>query len=226
MWKGQRCYVSVLRSRKMTELEIEDAKLRELCPDEGWCETIQRFFNERTIEIWRNECVSRPCPRRNYFIRDWLEKVGLEVPAIYRKLTLGAVMEAARVGQLNPNTKIGMTRTKLEQDSNMKPEKKTGCTPCAKAQAQKKPGIREKVIGVTKSGVKFVKSGFKKADKKIYRERIDICLGCDQKYYDTFGKLRCKSCGCFLRLKARMACESCPLANPKWGPTSDCEDGV
>ncbi len=207
----------------MTELEIQDEKLKIMCPDGGWCEAIHRFLSPRTLEIWRNECVN-PCHRRNYFIRSWLEQSGLEVPEIYKKLTLNAVMEAIRLGQADPNTKLSMkyqeTEDTIEGD---KPSK--GCGPCAKAK-RKSPNLIKKAVGVTKSGVKFVESGFKKADKDTYNKRIDICLACDHKYYDTFGKLRCDDCGCFLRLKARIACGSCPLARPKWGPAPNCEDGV
>ncbi len=207
----------------MTELEIQDEKLKIMCPDGGWCEAIHRFLNPRNLEIWRNECAD-PCYRRNYFIRSWLEQAELDVPEIYKKLTLTSVMEAIRLGQADPNTKISMkyqeTKNTIEND---KPSK--GCGPCSKSK-KTLPNLVKKVVNVTKSGVKFIESGFKKADKDTYNKRIDMCLECDHKYYDKFGKLRCDDCGCFLRLKARMACESCPLADPKWGPAPNCEESI
>ena len=45
-------------------------------------------------------------------------------------------------------------------------------------------------------------------DKKIYKERLDICRGCD-KYIKLTGN--CSVCLCFVRVKASIGIMSCPL---------------
>tara|TARA_R110000824_G_scaffold5954_1_gene27317 strand:+ start:1902 stop:2300 length:399 start_codon:yes stop_codon:yes gene_type:complete len=52
-------------------------------------------------------------------------------------------------------------------------------------------------------------------DKKIYKERLDICRSCD-KYIKTTGN--CSVCLCFMRVKASIGLMSCPLE--KWLATS------
>ena len=49
------------------------------------------------------------------------------------------------------------------------------------------------------------------ASKYVYKQRLDICKGCDQ-----FQKmaLLCKSCGCFMPAKAKIANIRCP--EDKW----------
>ena len=48
-------------------------------------------------------------------------------------------------------------------------------------------------------------------DKKIYKERLDICRGCD-KYIKVTGN--CSVCLCFMRIKASIGQMSCP--EKKW----------
>ena len=48
-------------------------------------------------------------------------------------------------------------------------------------------------------------------DKKIYKDRLDICRGCD-KYIKLTGN--CSVCLCFMRVKASIGQMSCPLE--KW----------
>tara|TARA_R100001244_G_C5150600_1_gene129585 strand:+ start:385 stop:783 length:399 start_codon:yes stop_codon:yes gene_type:complete len=55
-------------------------------------------------------------------------------------------------------------------------------------------------------------------DKKIYKERLDICRGCD-KYIKVTGN--CSVCLCFMRVKASIGLMSCPLE--KWLATSKLE---
>lgn len=43
------------------------------------------------------------------------------------------------------------------------------------------------------------------------KNRLDICSGCEY-----FTGARCKACGCFVKLKAALASESCPYN--KWEP--------
>jgi hypothetical protein len=51
-------------------------------------------------------------------------------------------------------------------------------------------------------------------DKKIYKERLDICRGCD-KYIKVTGN--CSVCLCFMRVKASIGQMSCP--EKKWVAT-------
>ena len=48
--------------------------------------------------------------------------------------------------------------------------------------------------------------------KEIYKERLAICKSCDH-YFKLTGN--CKKCGCFMKVKARIAPLSCPIN--KWG---------
>lgn len=49
----------------------------------------------------------------------------------------------------------------------------------------------------------------------MYKERIEICKGCD-KFTSYLNKLyQCSECLCVLNIKARMANQKCPL--DKWG---------
>lgn len=49
----------------------------------------------------------------------------------------------------------------------------------------------------------------------MYKERIEICKGCD-KFTSYLNKLyQCSECLCVLNIKARMSNQSCPLN--KWG---------
>jgi hypothetical protein len=46
---------------------------------------------------------------------------------------------------------------------------------------------------------------------ETYKERIMTCKGCDK--YDEF-ESKCKQCGCFVPVKAKVILDSCPLG--KW----------
>lgn len=48
-------------------------------------------------------------------------------------------------------------------------------------------------------------------DDELFQERINICNSCEK--YDA-GPNRCKECGCYLDVKARLILDSCPLG--KW----------
>lgn len=49
----------------------------------------------------------------------------------------------------------------------------------------------------------------------MYKERLEICKGCDKLeiYLDKI--YRCSECKCVLNIKARMKSQKCPL--DKWG---------
>ncbi len=55
----------------------------------------------------------------------------------------------------------------------------------------------------------FVCDGFRTASAEAYRQRLEICDGCDQRRGN-----RCMKCGCRLSLKARGRAFQCPLG--KW----------
>lgn len=62
--------------------------------------------------------------------------------------------------------------------------------------------------------VKHIKSTDGKdlmASDDLFRERMEICASCDR--YDEVPN-RCKECGCYLDVKARLILDSCPLQ--KW----------
>jgi len=44
-------------------------------------------------------------------------------------------------------------------------------------------------------------------NKEVYKERLDICRGCDE-YFKPTGS--CKVCGCFMRIKASISIMECP----------------
>ena len=44
-------------------------------------------------------------------------------------------------------------------------------------------------------------------NKKTYKERLDICRGCEH-YFKYTGN--CKKCGCFMRIKASISIMECP----------------
>lgn len=44
-------------------------------------------------------------------------------------------------------------------------------------------------------------------NKEVYKERLDICRGCDE-YFKPTGS--CKLCGCFMRIKASIGIMECP----------------
>ena len=52
-------------------------------------------------------------------------------------------------------------------------------------------------------------------NKEIRLARIDQCAACDRLFRPTF---TCKECGCFMKVKTRLAGASCPLG--KWGSVS------
>lgn len=49
------------------------------------------------------------------------------------------------------------------------------------------------------------------ADKEVAFARLDICADCDRLFQPTF---TCKECGCFMKVKARLAGQHCPIH--KW----------
>jgi len=71
------------------------------------------------------------------------------------------------------------------------------------------PGFLRMAISAGKALARFVGSGLKTVSAEMFRKRLQQCAGCN---YHT--GLRCRICGCFTNLKARLPHEECPLG--KW----------
>jgi Tfp pilus assembly protein PilF len=76
-------------------------------------------------------------------------------------------------------------------------------------QASGSPGLLRMAFSAMKSMAHFAGSGFKPAPAGIYQKRLQTCGSCEH-----HTGLRCKVCGCFTSIKARMPHESCPIG--KW----------
>lgn len=64
---------------------------------------------------------------------------------------------------------------------------------------------------------KFARAGFKVVSSDQYRKRLTICAGCEE-----FTKnQRCRVCGCYMTVKAKMATTDCPRS--KWSASSSQE---
>ena len=62
-----------------------------------------------------------------------------------------------------------------------------------------------------KATFNHAKDGFKKVSDDVFKERMDICRGCE--HFNAESE-RCNNCGCFLNIKATWNSEKCPLS--KW----------
>ncbi len=82
----------------------------------------------------------------------------------------------------------------------------------AKAQDRAMPPLREQAWNLVRSLADFVADGCKTVSEDQYRQRLEICDGCDQRRGN-----RCRQCGCRLSLKARGRAFRCPLS--KWPDT-------
>jgi hypothetical protein len=64
-------------------------------------------------------------------------------------------------------------------------------------------------LSAAKSMAKYVGSGMKTVPAEVHGERLRVCRACEH-----HTGLRCRVCGCFTEVKARMLHEECPLG--KW----------
>ena len=58
----------------------------------------------------------------------------------------------------------------------------------------------------------------KYVSREEYQKRLKLCNDCPERLKESDGKpltkfSRCPECGCFLRLKARLETEECPLGD-------------
>lgn len=73
------------------------------------------------------------------------------------------------------------------------------------------PPILEQGKNLLSSVSNFIRSGFELTPDEEYKKRLDICNNCpslDQKAG------RCTECGCFIKTKAKLKSDQCPLG--KW----------
>jgi tetratricopeptide (TPR) repeat protein len=68
------------------------------------------------------------------------------------------------------------------------------------------PGLLRMAFSFMKSMGQFAGAGFKPTTSEVYQKRLETCGPCEH-----HTGLRCKVCGCFTRVKARMPHESCPI---------------
>lgn len=78
-----------------------------------------------------------------------------------------------------------------------------------KVQESKMPVFTRQVFNFLKAITRHVVDGLKNVGEEEYKNRIEICNGCDS---NIEGK--CKECGCPIDKKAKWASEDCPLK--KW----------
>jgi len=76
-------------------------------------------------------------------------------------------------------------------------------------QAASGPGLLRMALSASKSVAKFVSSGFKTASAATLEKRLRTCATCEH-----HTGVRCRLCGCFTGIKARMPHENCPI--DKW----------
>ncbi len=70
---------------------------------------------------------------------------------------------------------------------------------------------QKRTTGGNVSPVDFLRSDTEFADPYIQEERYETCLSCDRLTHMT---KQCKECGCFMKLKVKLAEAVCPLG--KW----------
>jgi hypothetical protein len=64
-------------------------------------------------------------------------------------------------------------------------------------------------LTATVSAARYAGSGFHTVPEAELRKRLNTCAACEQ-----HTGMRCRVCGCFTNVKARMAHEKCPAG--KW----------
>jgi tetratricopeptide (TPR) repeat protein len=84
-----------------------------------------------------------------------------------------------------------------------------GVTPPGPQPAAGNPGLLRMAFSAARSMAKFLGSGLKTVSPTVYQQRQQTCARCEH-----HTGVRCRLCGCFTNVKARMAHEECPLG--KW----------
>lgn len=72
------------------------------------------------------------------------------------------------------------------------------------------PPMRKRISNLAVAFKQFAADGFELATDKTYQDRLDICAGCEH----LMGGSVCTKCGCYMRIKAKLAIMKCPIN--KW----------
>lgn len=70
--------------------------------------------------------------------------------------------------------------------------------------------LKAKIDSVKQSSVNFMEKPYLLAPEDVAQERMRICKECPEYHKTEF----CRSCGCYLPWKTKLAATSCPLK--KW----------
>jgi hypothetical protein len=79
----------------------------------------------------------------------------------------------------------------------------------ASSQLASGPGLLRMAVSAVRSMTRFAGSGFKTASPDSVQKRLRTCASCEH-----HTGVRCKICGCFTNIKARLLQEECPIG--KW----------
>lgn len=78
------------------------------------------------------------------------------------------------------------------------------------------PSLFQQAKNLTSSTFNHVMNGMEEVSLPIYEERLQICRACPFMNNTDIENPRCNKCGCFLKIKAKWASESCPDTPKKW----------
>lgn len=81
------------------------------------------------------------------------------------------------------------------------------------------PGVGQQAKNLFGSVSNFIKSGMHIAEESIYQKRLEVCNNCE--WFDHEAE-RCRKCGCFVKIKARLMSDKCPLN--KWDQPENPKD--
>ncbi len=73
------------------------------------------------------------------------------------------------------------------------------------------PGAIRKMVNFSKALAEHARDGMRLVDDKTYNERLELCIVCPNRHYDS-----CGLCGCPVDKKCSWASEQCPANPPKW----------
>lgn len=94
---------------------------------------------------------------------------------------------------------------------------------CLNETPAKTPGLLSQVASALGAGGRFLAAGLPMVPGDVFADRMATCQACG--HYDA-PENRCNSCGCFLKVKALLGSERCPIG--KWleyapgAPCSSC----
>lgn len=86
---------------------------------------------------------------------------------------------------------------------------------------QQGPGLLQRGMNFAKAGLRHIAGGMSSVDDAEYEARLNVCRGCDYCDQTHLVCLR-HECGCFLKIKARWATETCPIG--RWQTVMDPTD--